>query len=102
MTNLIVTAALVLGAMFWLDSLRAREHALGISNRACTRHDLQLLDQTVALRALSLAWRADGLKWRRTYEFEFSAEGITRQTARLVLRGLELERIDMNVCEIAP
>lgn len=67
-----------------------------LSRRTCQRHGVQLLDQTVALQKFTLSWQADGLRLRRTYEFEFSEEGIGRHQGRLTLCGLTLESIELD------
>ncbi|AGA90431.1 Protein of unknown function (DUF3301) [Thioflavicoccus mobilis 8321] len=81
----------------WLDSLRAREIALGICEAACDRRDLQLLDQTIALRRLSVRSTRSGLRLRRVYRFDFSEEGVGRHTGHLVLVGLDLEEISFGL-----
>jgi len=86
-SSLFAILCLLLLGWFWLDSLRAREIALAICKRACESEDLQLLDQTVALRRLGLSWRAEGLRLRRVYRFEYSEEGVGRRAGHLVLRG---------------
>lgn len=75
MENLFVILVLLLVGWLWLDMLRAREMAVAMAKRACERHDVQFLDQAVALRRLGLRWTNDGLRLRRQYRFEFSEEG---------------------------
>lgn len=89
-------AVLALG-WFWLDSLRAREIALGICRAACGQRGLQLLDQAVALRRLGVSWSPQGLRLRRVYRFDFSEEGVGRQTGHLVLRGMDLEELSFGL-----
>ena len=44
---------LLLAAMYvWQNALRARETARGLCQRLCLQANVQLLDQTVALRGL--------------------------------------------------
>ena len=50
MESLLAIFVLLLIGWYWLDSLRARELALGICRAACEERELQFLDQTVALR----------------------------------------------------
>ncbi len=96
MSHITVISLLLFTVGFWLSALRARERALGLSRRACENHGVQLLDQTVALTRLRLAWHHEGLRLRRTYTFEFSEEGIGRNSGRLILRGLELEQLHFD------
>src|SRR3569832_2553847 len=73
---------------FWADSLRAREHALQVCRRACAQIDAQLLDEPVALRRLSIARNHHGhTVWRRTYNFEYSLDGVLRLCGCVVLCG---------------
>jgi hypothetical protein len=82
---------------FWLDSLRAREIALGICRAACGQRGLQLLDQAVAMRRLGITWGAQGLRLRRVYRFDFSEEGVGRRSGHLVLRGMDLEELSFGL-----
>ncbi|MGA7978710.1 MAG: DUF3301 domain-containing protein [Chromatiaceae bacterium] len=97
MDNLIPIFALALLGWFWLDSLRARELATGISRAACGQRNLQFLDHTVALYRLGVRRTRGGLRWRRVYRFDFSEEGVGRRTGHLVLVGLNLELIDLGL-----
>lgn len=97
MTDLTAIGLLLLLGWFWLDSLRAREIALGICRVACEQRDLQFLDQAVALRRLGLRWRSEGLRLRRVYRFDFSEEGVGRRQGYLVLRGMALEDLSFGL-----
>lgn len=97
MSNLLAVFFLLLLGWFWLDSLRAREFATEICKAACARHELQFLDQTVALRRLGLAWKAEGLRMRRVYRFDFSEEGVGRRSGYLVMRGMTLEDLSFGL-----
>ncbi|MFD2112315.1 DUF3301 domain-containing protein [Thiorhodococcus fuscus] len=97
MDNLLAILLLLLIGWFWLDSLRAREIAVGICQTACARHEVQLLDQTIALRHLGLSWRSEGLRLRRVYRFDFSEEGTGRRNGYLVMRGLQLEDLSFGL-----
>lgn len=97
MDSLLILLILFLIGWYWLDSLRARELALGICRAACEEREMQFLDQTVALRRLRLRWTNDGLRLGRTYRFEFSEEGSGRQDGYLTLVGLYLEEISFGL-----
>ncbi|MFY9975701.1 MAG: DUF3301 domain-containing protein [Chromatiaceae bacterium] len=97
MSNLSAILLLLLLGWFWLDSLRAREIALGICRAACAARNLQLLDQTVALRRLGLSWRAEGIRLRRAYRFDFSEEGVGRHSGYVVLRGIDLDELSFGL-----
>ena len=89
------TAAIVLilaGAALWVDSLRAREHAVRAGRTACERYDLQFLDDTVSFARLRLGRDEAGqLKIARTYTFEFSDTGNNRLHGAIVMLGGDLQ-----------
>lgn len=96
MLELTTLAIFVLGAWFWVDSMRAREAALDAGRRACAAEGVQFLDWTVAMKAMRLARDADGrLRLRRLYEFEFSDTGDNRLKGSITLIGAELVGIHM-------
>ena len=97
MSHLFIVSLLLLLGWFWLDSLRAREIAIGICQAACRQRDLQWLDQTVALRRLGLTWRSEGMRLRRVYRFDFSEEGMERRQGYIVMRGLNLEELSFGL-----
>ena len=102
MSHLLIVGLLLLLGWFWLDSLRAREIAIGLCQAACRQRDLQWLDQTVALRRLGLTWRAEGVRLRRVYRFDFSEEGMERRQGYIVMRGLNLEELSFGLPEQVP
>lgn len=92
--NGVLLGLLVVGAVYmaWRDSMRARERAISFCRRLCSRHQVQFLDDTVALTRLRLRRDPElGLKLHRVYEFEFSAEGQSRSLGSVILTG---DRID--------
>jgi hypothetical protein len=92
-----VLVALVAGALFWVDSLRARERALAAGRAACERYGVQFLDDTVAFARLGLARDADGrVRLRRSYTFEFSDTGNNRRHGVIVLLGTELADLQLE------
>jgi hypothetical protein len=97
MSNLLAILALLLLGWFWLDSLRAREIAVGICRAACEQRGLQFLDQTAALGRLGLRRTGEGLRLRRVYRFEFSEEGVGRRSGYLVLIGMDLEELSLGL-----
>ncbi len=90
---IIIFAALVL---FWLDSSRARELAVGICKQASEKYGVQFLDESVVLKKLGLRWPTEGIRIRRVYQFEFSRDGVQRVTGNLALVGINLEYLDFE------
>lgn len=71
----------------WMNALRARERAVGIVRKLCERADVQLLDQSVALRSFKFS-RIDGrLALLRRYGFEVSVDGHDRHRGHVDIKG---------------
>jgi uncharacterized protein DUF3301 len=82
---------IVLGAVLWADSLKARERAVKAGRSACQRYQLQFLDDTVSFARLRLARDEEGqVKIKRTYTFEFSDTGNNRRHGAIVMLGAEV------------
>ena len=96
-STLIALAAVGVVMWYWSDSLRTREQALRICADACQQMNVQLLDQTVAVRKLSIGRDVGGrLRLRRDYGFEFSIDGAERFRGHAVLLGRSLEVVQMQ------
>lgn len=92
-----ILVAMVLAALFWVDSLRARERALRAGRDACRRYELQFLDETVSFARLRLARDDDGrVRLLRTYTFEFTETGNTRRQGAIVMLGQQLSDVHME------
>jgi hypothetical protein len=97
MWELLALAFALAGAWLWIDSLRAREHAVAAGRAACKRYDVQLLDETVSFTRLRLARDDEGrLRLRRTYTFEFSDTGNNRRNGAIVMLGARLEDLQLE------
>lgn len=79
-------------AWLWLDSARAREMAIALVKKLCDQYDVQLLDSTVALRRFGLRWTKQGIRIRRMFSFDFSADGAERRMGYIILLGSQLEQ----------
>jgi hypothetical protein len=74
----------------WYRLTRAREVAVRAATALCKRHGLQLLDQSVGLRAIRLQG-VDGVRrLERCYAFEVSEDGQSRQAAKIWMAGDEV------------
>jgi uncharacterized protein DUF3301 len=77
----------------WMGLTAARERAVAQASRLCGEHDVQLLDQSVALSALRL-YRHDGhLGVEVRYGFEVSLDGRTRQRGQIWMRGRRVSKL---------
>lgn len=83
--------------LFWYRGLAVRESALAAVRRHCDEMDIQLLDQTVALRSIWLGRNADGrLALRRRYNFEFTSTGDERYQGQISFLGKRIERVQTD------
>jgi len=94
---LIAVALLALVALFWHSSLAARELANRIAMETCTNANVQMLDGTVAIHRLRLVRGGDApIAWRRTYVFDYSADGFSRQRGFVVLTGDAVDSVGLG------
>lgn len=86
----------IVGAWFWLGSLRVRELAIAAGRQAAEQYGLQFLDETVAFSRLWLARDASGrMRFQRTYAFEVSDTGSDRLQCSLTMLGGHIERLNI-------
>lgn len=79
----------------WQHVMRLRERAVARARELCARHELQLLDDSVALHRLRIAWRRGALHVLREYRFETSLNGHDRLAAHMTLRGERIVALDL-------
>lgn len=90
----------LLGALlwYWYDSVRVREIAIRVAERACQADCVQLLDETVAVFRTRPARDDEGrFVLRRIYRFEFSDTGTNRRPGSLVMLGQEVETVNIGL-----
>ena len=83
---LIALIVLLLAAWFWRSSMQGKELATLAARNICETHDLQLLDETVAIK--SLKFRRDEMgspALLRHYEFEYYDGDQTRKKSTIDL-----------------
>ncbi len=80
--------------IYLFQALRVRELALVAARRACQQEGVQLLDESVSMRRISLSRDGDG-RWRiwRQYRFEYSIEGTERQSGHVIMLGNRLQAL---------
>lgn len=85
---------------FWWDSLMASEKAGKLASQACNDAQVQLLDQTVALKKIWFKRKPNGhLGLLRYYAFEFSSTGVERRKGLVVLLGRVQQYFSMDLPE---
>lgn len=93
---LALLAAMLATAWFWHDSLGARERANEAALDACQGTGASLLDGTVAFRRLQAVRIGGGaLQLRRTYVFDYTRDGVTRQQGFVVMTGDSVESVGL-------
>ena len=88
----------VIGA--WLGLSRARERAVDEVRRQCRRHGLQLLDETVGLRALRLRRHAGHWRLERGYGFEVSIDGDDRESGQLWMHRDDIRALTLPTARL--
>jgi len=95
-TALFMLMALLAVAWFWYDSLGAREAANAAAMETCRGTGAALLDGTVAFRRLETVRVMGGsLGFRRTYVFDYTRDGATRQQGFVVMTGRSVETVGL-------
>ena len=93
---LVVLVAMLALAWFWYDSLGAREAANAAALETCQGTGAMLLDGTVAFRRLQTVRVAGGaLGFRRTYIFDYTRDGATRQQGFVVMTGHSVDTVGL-------
>ncbi len=99
MTWELLLAVTVLAAIagFWHSSLAARELANRVAEETCAGANVQMLDGTVAIHRLRIVRTGSSpLTWHRTYVFEYTADGYSRQRGFVVLTGDHIDTVGLG------
>jgi len=92
--SIFFTALIGLGVWYWVKSRDLKEFAYHRAQGACKRLDLQLLDQTVALKNIRFIRSQKGsLHIQRSYTFDFSSTGEDRYEGEVILLGNQLKEV---------
>ena len=94
MSTLAVLLLFVLLVWFWKISLQSRDTALQTARDTCKHQGLQFLDGTASLQSVRPFFspeRGPGLK--RTYTFDYSADGIARQTGCIIMHNTQITAV---------
>lgn len=88
---------IMLFCFHWWQSQKIKEVALRHTRRYCKEQSLQLLDDSIGLRALWFRRDEGGqLRFWRSYVFEFTATGDDRYQGRIVLLGRRVSSIQLE------
>jgi Protein of unknown function (DUF3301). len=100
--DLLVLLALIAVIGLWLKLSAARERATAEARSQCERYGLQLLDETVSLRALRLRRVAGQRRLERCYGFEVSIDGADREQGSLWMLGGTLSELRLPTVVLMP
>lgn len=101
----IATLLLVAAVAFWLSTMTSRDAARSLVAEFCRDNQLQLLDQTVALRRISLRRKSNGsLSFVRVFKFDYSDNGFRRRDGMIWMLAnrplqISLQLADRQVVE---
>ena len=92
--DLLIVALIGVAAWYWFSSTRVRELAIAAARRSVEQADVQLLDQSVSLARVSMSRDRAG-HWHiwREYRFDYSRDGLSRETGHIILLGQRLEAV---------
>jgi hypothetical protein len=95
-TLLGLLALLIAVAWYWHDSLGARERANDVAFETCRGTGASLLDGTVAFRSLrAVRDRGGPMQLRRTYVFDYTRDGCTRQQGFVIMTGHSVDSVGL-------
>ena len=94
--EVVLILALTAYAFYAFSAVRIRELALSAARQGCLKSGVQLLDQTVSVKRLSMSRDARG-RWHiwRQYQFEYSVQGYERQRGHVIMLGNRLQALVM-------
>ena len=83
---------------YWVyAAFQAREIALAAVKRQCNQHNLQLLDQSISIKAVWFKRDAAGnLRFWRSYKFEFSSTGADRYQGLIIMLGRKVTSVSFE------
>lgn len=89
--------ALAGAAIWWWRGYAVKEAALRATRLHCKAMDVQLLDESVAMRGLWLKRdRGGSVRVRRSFEFEFTSTGDDRYHGCTIMLGRRVESIHLQ------
>ncbi len=94
MVSLLALLLIALVIWMWQASLHSHDIAVETARGCCRAQDLQLLDGTVSFSHITPYYRnRNDFGIRRTYLFEYSGDGINRQTGCVVMHNNTVDTV---------
>ncbi len=95
--EILCVAILAAGLVYWWKAQGLKELALRATRQYCNRYDVQLLDESLVLRKISITRNSRGLPALvRTYTFEFTATGEERNHGTTSVVGNRVEAVQLD------
>ena len=97
MTPLALLLLIVFLVWFWQISQRCRDMAIQTARQTCKQQGVQFLDGTASLQSVKPYYtRAGGPGLKRTYTFDYSADGLARQTGCIIMHNAQVTAVLMD------
>lgn len=95
--DVFILSVFLLILAYWWQAQGVKHRAIKAVKAHCKSMDVQLLDDSVELKRFWFKRNARGqLAIWRSYAFEFSSTGEERYLGRVVMLGIQLERVDLS------
>jgi hypothetical protein len=93
MSTLTLLLLIVLLVWFWQSSLHSRDTAGQAARETCKRQGLQFLDGTPSLQSVRPFFSGRGPGRKRTYTFDYSADGLARRTGCIIMYNTQVSAV---------
>ncbi len=94
---LLLLITILLAAWLWRAAMQAKEFATRAAENTCEKHNLQFLDETVALKSIKFKRDETGSPcFLRHYQFEYYDGEYARKTSSIDLLGNSIVNIELN------
>ncbi len=98
LTQLIPIAIAIAIAIIWWGNTATKEQAIMAAKRACQQANVQLLDDTVALKRYRLVRDSAGnIRIARLFVFEFSLMGDERKQGFVTFVGTQIRELNLRL-----
>ncbi len=96
-----IIAIIIIGIWFWQANMRAKEMAAMECKTLCKDHHIQLLDDTVMLKKMTLKRSESGaIRLCRHYRFEYTMGDDIRRRGLIVILGHQIIEQQVNITGI--
>lgn len=97
MEFLFLLLVLLLIVLIWQNNLKSRELAIKYCFNVCNKSNLQLLDQTIAMKSIGISkWKGHFPVIYRKYAFEFSIDGSDRYNGFIIITHNQVELVGLE------